>query len=82
MTARRSGPHVTFTSRDVRAGCFCCHGSEAHWWGPQAQGTAARHHDATGHQTWADVVLSVRYGREEADSRQLDIEAAIAARAP
>lgn len=68
----------TFTSRDVRAGCFICHGTDAFWFGGQAQGTAARHHDATKHPTWSDVVLSVRYGREEADSRQLEIENAIA----
>lgn len=69
----------TFTSREVIAGCFACNGSEAKWSGPQAQGTAARHHDATGHPTWSDVILSVRYGREErlSDGRQLDIEAAI-----
>ena len=67
----------TFTSRDVRGGCFTCYGSDARWWGGQAQGTAARHHDATGHPTWTDVNLSVRYGREESDSRQLDIESAI-----
>lgn len=51
----------TFTSRDVKAGCFVCHGSDAHWFGGQAQGTAARHTDATGHETWCDVALSVRY---------------------
>lgn len=67
----------TFTSRDVRAGCFTCYGSDAKWWGAQAQGTAARHHDATGHPTWSDVVLCVRYGREERDGRQIDIEDAL-----
>lgn len=55
----------TYTSRDVKAGCFVCHGLEAKWFGPQAQGTAARHHDATGHQTWADTYLSVRYGADK-----------------
>ncbi len=69
----------TFTSRDVRAGCFTCHGLDAKWWGPQAQGTAARHHDATGHTTWSDIVLSVRYGRDDRDGRQIDIEDAIEA---
>lgn len=71
----------TFTSRDVRAGCFICHGSDAAWFGGQAQGTAARHHDATGHPTWSDVVLSIHYGRREevTDRRQLDIETVIAA---
>lgn len=73
----------TFTSRDVRAGCFTCHGTEAHWFGGQAQGTAARHHDSTGHPTWSDVLLSVRYGRRDgADDRRLDIETAIARAAP
>ncbi|ATI57351.1 hypothetical protein CP552_01785 [Sphingomonas melonis] len=67
----------TITRRDVRAGCFVCHGPDARWFGGQAQGTAARHHDATKHPTWCDVVLAVRYGREEADERQFDIEAAI-----
>jgi hypothetical protein len=37
----------------------------AHWFGPNAQGVAARHHDATGHATWCEVSLSVWYGREE-----------------
>jgi predicted nucleic acid-binding Zn-ribbon protein len=56
---------VTRTSREVLAGCFTCNGSDFLWHGPQAQGTAARHHDATGHETWADVHLSVRYGGPE-----------------
>ncbi|WP_380927626.1 hypothetical protein [Sphingomonas arantia] len=65
----------------MRAGCFVCHGSDAHWTSPNAQGLAARHHDATGHATWSDVYLTVRYGRDEPDARQLDIENAIAAHA-
>lgn len=48
----------TYVSRDVTAGCHDCGAS---WSGPAAQGTAARHHDAKGHETWADVVMSVRY---------------------
>lgn len=68
----------TSTSRDVRAGCFVCHGYDPAWWGGQAQGTAARHHDATGHATWCDVVMSVRYGRDAPAAGQLDIETAIA----
>lgn len=71
----------TFTSRDVRAGCFVCHGYDAHWHGGNAQGVAARHHDATGHATWCDVHLSIRYGREAPDARQADIEDSIAAAA-
>ena len=72
----------TATSRDVRAGCFVCHGSEAHWTHAGAQGTAAAHHDATGHETWSDVMLMVRYGQPAADPRQTDIEDAIAAAGP
>lgn len=51
------------TTRDVRAGCFNCRGSDALWRGKNAQGVAVRHHDATGHQTWVDVTMSIVYGR-------------------
>ena len=53
----------TYVGRDVQAGCFECYGYDARWFGPNAQGVAARHHDATGHNTWADVVMTVRYGK-------------------
>lgn len=56
---------TTYTSRDVTAGCFDCYGSNGKWFGPNAQGVAARHHDATGHKTWADVYLCVRYGERD-----------------
>lgn len=69
---------ATATSRHVMAGCFTCHGTEARWFGGNAQGVAARHHDATGHPTWCDVAMSIRYGREAADDRQIDIEDSIA----
>lgn len=72
----------TSTSRDVTAGCFTCGGCEAIWQGGQAQGTAARHHDATGHPTWCDVVMSVRYGSAAPIGAQLDIETAIAGATP
>ena len=55
----------TRTIRDVRAGCFVCHASSVKWFGGQAQGTAARHHDATGHATWAEINMGVYYGREQ-----------------
>ena len=45
-------------TRLVNAGCFDC---EKSWEGANAQGVAARHHDATGHTTWADVTLMIRY---------------------
>jgi hypothetical protein len=44
--------------RTVKAGCNAC---QAHWEGPQAQGTAARHTDVTGHDTWCKVVMEIRY---------------------
>lgn len=51
------------TNRRVIAGCFTCNGSDALWTAPNAQGVAAKHHDATGHETWADVILEIRYHR-------------------
>lgn len=59
----------TWVSRSVIAGCFQCNGSDALWTSPNAQGVAARHHDATGHTTWADVNLSIRYGDKNKDER-------------
>ena len=46
------------------AGCFTCHGSDAAWTARNAQGLAAQHHDKTGHPTWFEGVMSVRYGLE------------------
>lgn len=51
------------------------------WTGGNAQGVAARHHDATGHATWCDVYMGVRYGEQASDARQTDIEDAISASA-
>jgi hypothetical protein len=50
------------TYRECMGGCFVCWGSDAQWTGPNAQALAARHHDSTGHNTWADIQLQVRYG--------------------
>lgn len=71
---------TTSTHREVTAGCFACHGDVAHWRGGNAQGLAARHHDATGHATWSEIYLSVRYGADALCADQLDIEQAIEAR--
>jgi hypothetical protein len=68
----------TFIGRHVTAGCFVCSGAKDRWTGPNAQALAARHHDATKHQTWCDVAMSIRYGETAADPRQADIEDAIA----
>lgn len=57
-------------SRTVMAGCFVCNGSDAKWFGPNAQGVAVRHHDATGHPTWVDIAMSLRYGEEQSKERQ------------
>lgn len=68
----------TFTSRELKAGCFVCHGTDPQWTGPNAQALAAQHHDRTNHQTWCEVYLSIRYGADAGDDRQTDIEDAIA----
>lgn len=52
-------------SRHLQGACFVCHGDSAHWFGPNTQGVAARHHDATGHATWVDVAMTVYYGKIE-----------------
>lgn len=67
----------TATWRDLRAGCLICHGADAHWTSANAQALAAQHHDRTGHATWCDVALSIRYGRIIPDDRQTDIEDAL-----
>lgn len=61
---------VTYTGRSVTAGCYTCGDKEngdplmARWHGPNSQGVAARHHDATGHRTWVDVYMTVTYGEK------------------
>lgn len=67
---RRDRPRITRIARSLTAGCFVCHGGDYRWQGPNAQALAARHHDATGHPTWADVYLAVRYGEERALERE------------
>lgn len=52
----------TYVGRDVSAGCHQCGGTEPLWTGKNAQGVAARHHDATGHTTWVDVYMTITYG--------------------
>lgn len=59
---------ATFVGRDLIAGCFTCNGNEKIWDGKNAQGVAARHHDATGHPTWVDVAMYIRYGTEDGSS--------------
>lgn len=60
MTGRPD--RVYSVSRELQAGCFDCYGPDARWVGPNAQGLAVRHHDAKGHATWCDIVMSIRYG--------------------
>jgi len=50
------------TSVDVIAGCFVCNGTYYMWNGANAMAVAARHHDKTGHSTWVEQNLSIRYG--------------------
>ncbi len=51
----------------VMASCCVCYGSDAVWRQRNALALAARHHDATGHETWAEQVIVVRYGGAEED---------------
>ena len=47
----------------VVAGCYTCEpDGSGTWYERNAQGVAARHHDATGHTTWVNSVVTVRYG--------------------
>lgn len=53
------------SSRSVvtaRAGCFDCNGGDPLWTARNAVAMAARHHDSTGHATWADQEISTFYG--------------------
>jgi len=61
---------VTYISRSLVAGCFDCYGNDARWEGKNAQGVAARHHDATGHVTWVDVGMSIRYGQDAEEKKE------------
>jgi hypothetical protein len=55
---------TTFIGRSLMGGCRQCHGDDAHWFSKNTQGLAARHHDQTGHETWVDVSMTIRYGGE------------------
>ncbi len=45
------------------AGCHICHGEyETGWDSKNALALAAQHHDRTGHPTWAEQCISVKYG--------------------
>ncbi len=52
----------------VMAGCRVCHGPDAVWRQRNALALAARHHDATGHETWAEQTIIVIYGGEDGDA--------------
>ncbi len=53
------------------AGCYVCHGVDAHWYTKNALALAARHHQLTGHPTWCEQTLSVKYG-EPLTEKQLE----------
>lgn len=48
----------------MQGGCTVCHKGIAAWFENNAQGVAARHHDATGHKTWVEITLTILYGDE------------------
>ena len=52
------------------AGCMVCHGGEAHWQSRNSLAVAARHHDATGHPTWCEQTMSIKYGDDQAQPEQ------------
>jgi hypothetical protein len=54
----------TRVAREVIAGCLQCGGADAIWHSANAQAVAAKHHDKTGHETWVDISMSIRYGGE------------------
>lgn len=54
-TPRQKNSRVTAAS----AGCVDC---GKRWDGANAVSCAARHHDASGHRTWAEQVLYTEYG--------------------
>lgn len=56
-------PRPFTTHRTVRAGCLGC---GAAWTGGNAQGVAAKHYDQTGHTTWVEVQMTIRYGGGDA----------------
>lgn len=62
------------TTRQVRAGCYECHGGRPHWLGRNAVALAARHHDATGHRTWGDQAINTVYGDAVVDHPDLFAE--------
>lgn len=68
---------VTTTDRLVSAGCLDCGKPGAMWTGGNAQAVAARHHDRSGHRTWVNVYMKIRYGAVPVDDRQHELEAAI-----
>ncbi len=49
------------TATYYRGGCQQCHGGEAHWTAKNTVGVAAKHSDATGHEVWVEILISVTY---------------------
>ena len=58
----------TKTLVDAKSGCLEC---GLVWTSRNAVAIAARHHDATGHSTWAEQVISTRYGADGVDHPDL-----------
>jgi hypothetical protein len=55
---------VKRTSTSFRGGCFQCHGSDVHWTAKNTAGVVAKHAEATGHEVWLEVLISVTYNPE------------------
>ena len=67
---KRTYQRITYATTDGCAKCWTCHPDGWQWFGPQAQGTAARHTDATGHKTHVEMVLAVDYTTPEAEAAE------------
>jgi len=59
-------------NRTCFSGCRQCNGSDGIWSSKNAQSVAAKHHYATGHQTWAEVAMTIVYGEEPSHSKQME----------
>jgi hypothetical protein len=63
---KKLGPSVhdaeNVYQHDLHGRLFTFNGSDYIWDSKNAMALAAKHHDKTGHPTWADQNLSVRYG--------------------
>jgi cytochrome c553 len=67
-------PRQQASTRTVAGGCHTCHGVDTPaWQAGNAQALATRHHDATGHPTWAAQTITTQYGSLDPPANQLEL---------